>query len=335
MKKVACKPRWPFAAVVSCLLGLLAAFNPAQAQTSFPQRVITIVVPVAAGGPGDSAARVLVDRMSAELGQQVIIENVIGAGGMTGAARVARATPDGYTILVAQVGLTFAPALYPNLPFNVERDFTAVGLVNTSYTFLVGRTSLPANNFQELVAWMKGPGHPAKFAHAGAGTLGHLHSVLLMRAVGAEGNFIPYRGGGQALSDVLGGHVDINIVGATTGAQLIQEKKVKAFVVTSPTRHATIADVPTMAEVGFPDLSIPFWHAMWVPAATPNPIVEKLNAALRAAIGHPDVKKSYADSGVQSFPPDQMTTEAANVFIKRQIDFWATTVRENGIKIDP
>lgn len=324
-----------FAAIAACLLCATLIGGPTQAQTNYPEKVITIVVPVAAGGPGDAAARVLVDRMTAELGQQVIVENMSGAGGMTGAGRVARAAPDGYTILVAQIGLTFGPALYPNLPFSVEKDFTAVGMVNTSYSFLVGRASLPANNFQELVAWMKGPGRPVKFAHAGVGTLGHLHSLLLMRAAGTEANFIPYRGGGQALQDVIGGHSDINIAGITSATQLINEKKIKPFLVTSKTRYEGAPEVPSIVELGFPHLSVPFWHAMWVPAATPKPIVDKLNAALRAAIEHADVKKNYAARGVSAFPPDQMSPEAANTYVKSQVEFWAKVIRDNGIKIDP
>jgi tripartite-type tricarboxylate transporter receptor subunit TctC len=319
-------------------LGLLAAtavtLAAASAQGNYPQRVITIVVPVAAGGPGDSAARLLVDRMSAELGQQVIVENVVGAGGMTGAARVSRSEPDGYTILVAQIGLTIGPALYPNLPFHVEKDLTAVGLVNTSYSFLVGRNSLSANNFQELAAWMKGPGRPAKFAHPGIGTLGHLQSVLLVSAMGTEANFIPYRGGGQAIQDVIGEHVDINIAGITSSIQLVKEKKVKPFLVTSKTRYAEAPDVPSMAEVGFPALSVPFWHAMWAPAATPKPIIDRLNAALRAAINHPDVKRAYAAAGTEAFPPEQMTPDAANAYVKSQVELWGKTVRDNNIKVD-
>lgn len=313
---------------------LLLGPAPAKAEPDYPQRPITLVVPVAAGGPGDSSARVLIDRMSAALGRPLVIENIPGAGGMTGAARVARAAPDGYTVLLSQVGLTFAKHLYSNLPFEFERDFTAVGLVNESYSFLVGRAALPANNFQELIAWTKKSGQPVRVAHPGVGTSAHLHSVLLAAAAGIEATFIPYRGGGPALQDILGGHVDLNIAGAAAVLPLIKNGTVKPFMVMSATRNDGVPDVPSIAELGFPSLSVSFWHAMWVRKDTPEPIIDKLNSALRAAIEHPDVKRAYAMQGTKVFPPELMTVNASNAFVQRQAAFWAKMLQDNKIKIE-
>lgn len=310
-------------------------FSAAKAEPSYPQRPITMIVPVAAGGPGDASARALVDRMAAELGRPLIIENVPGAGGTTGTARFARAAPDGYTVLLSQVGLTFAKHLYPNLPFDPERDFTAVGLVNESFSFLVGRASLPVSNFQGLVEWSKKSGQPLRFAHPGVGTSAHLHSVLLAAAAGLDATFVPYRGGGPALQDIIGGHADINVAGAAAVLPMIKDGTVKSFMVMSKHRDDSVPNIPSIAELGYPDLSVSFWHAMWVRKDTPEVIVNKLNAALNAALQHPDVKRAYAVQGLKAFPPEMMTTNASNEFVRSQEVFWAKILNESKIKIEP
>lgn len=302
---------------------------------SYPQRFITLVAATAPGGPGDIAGRVIAEQMSKILGQQIVVENVSGGGGITGAARVARAEPDGYTILIHQTGITIAPALYPKLPFSLEKDLTAVGLVNTSYMFLVGRKSLPANNLRELVDWMKGPGRPARFAHPGAGSIGHLAMILLARSAAADISAVPYRGIGPAMSDILGEHVDLLWPGAVSAAPLIKAGKIKAFAYGGPTRSALAPDVPSTSELGYADLDVALWHALFVPAATPQPIIQKLNAALREAIADPRVTKAFLEAGVEAFPPDKLTTEAANGFVKSELERWRRVVRENNIQVEP
>jgi tripartite-type tricarboxylate transporter receptor subunit TctC len=316
------------------ILAALATAGLAQAQT-YPNKVITMVVAYAPGGPGDTAARSIADRMSAALGQQIVIENVAGAGGMTGAARVARAEPDGYTLLVHQTGLVIGPALYPKIPFDVEKDLAAVGLVNNSYSFLAARKSLPANNFAELVAWMKGPGKPAKFAHPGVGTLAHLQAVLFAQAIGAEVDLIPYRGGGPAMNDVIAGHVDMVWAAPSTSAPLIEAGTVKGFVFGANKRYPAQPNVPSATEVGHQALDISFWHALFVPAATPRPIVDKLNAALRETLADPQVQKTYAERGLESFPPEQLSPEAATTFVKAELQRWGKVVRDNNIQGSP
>jgi len=321
-----------FAVLAIVTTGIAA--GPAMGADAYPQRHVDLVVASATGGPADAAARIIAGPMSAFLGQPIIIENAPGGGGMIGAARVARANPDGYTLLLHQTGLTIAPSLYPKLGFDVAKDFAPIGLVNTSFSVLVGRKSIPANDFNGLLAWMRGPGRPAQFAHPGVGTLGHLATVLFAKAVKAEVNAIPYKGIGPAMTDIIGDHVDLVWAASISAAPLVNAGKVKAFAYGADKRSALLPGIPAMNEVGFPEMAIPFWHALYAPAATPRPIVERLNEALRKALADPQVEKAYKDSGTEAFPPDQRSSEAASAFVRRELDRWARVVRENNIQVE-
>jgi tripartite-type tricarboxylate transporter receptor subunit TctC len=319
-----------FRILAAALATLLAAA--AQAQ-DYPNRVITFVVPSSAGGPGDATARLIVDRMSAALGQQIIIENVPGAGGTIGMARVARAAPDGYTLMIHQNGFAITPAIYEKLPFDTAKDFVTVGLVNQSHTLLTGRKTLRAKNWKELVAWINGPGKPGKFAHPGAGTNGHLQTLLVMQAMGAHADLIPYRGIAPAVNDLLGGHVDLAGVGASVATPHIKSGNLIAFASTAKKRDPAMPDVPTYGELGHKELERPFWHALFAPAATPRPILERLNAALRETLADPKVMKMYADSVVEAYPPEMRSIEAANAYVQGELVFWSKVVRDNNVKL--
>ena len=319
------------ACAASTLAGLLSTSAGAD---NYPARPITLVVPSSAGGPGDVAARLITDRMSAILGQPIIIEMVPGAGGTLGMSRVARAQPDGYTLMIHQTGHAIAPALYKHLPFDAARDFIAIGLVNDSRNFFIGRQSLPAKDFGELLAWMKGPGKPVKLAHPGMGSMGHLQSVTLVHLLGIEAALVPYRGVAPAMNDLLGGHVDVVEAAAPVAAPHIAAGAVKGYATTAERRNPRFPDVPTYGELGLPQLQRPFWHALFAPAATPRPIVEKLNAALRATLSDPQVLKSYETAGVAAFPADQLSIEYANEFVRREIDYFGKLVRENNVQVD-
>jgi tripartite-type tricarboxylate transporter receptor subunit TctC len=316
-------------------LGAVAmlALGNASAQP-YPQRPIMLIVPSSAGGPADAAARLIVDRMSAILGQQIIIEAVPGAGGTIGMSRVARAAPDGYTLLIHQNGFAITPALYDKLGFDTAKDFVAVGLVNQSRNYLVGRKTLPAKTFAELVTWMKGPGSPAKLAHPGKGTFGHLQAVTLDRALDLKVNMIPYRGIAPAVNDLLGGHVDLAEVAAAVSGPHIRAGSLIAYAYTGETRK-DLPDVPTYGELRLPQLERSFWHALFAPAGTPRPILDRLNAALRETLTDPRVLKSYTDSGVEPFPAAQSSIEAAQTFVKGEIAHYEKVVRENNIKAEP
>ncbi|HET9903921.1 MAG TPA: tripartite tricarboxylate transporter substrate binding protein [Xanthobacteraceae bacterium] len=300
---------------------------------AYPSRPVTLIVPSSAGGPADATARLIVDRMSAALGQQIVIENVPGAGGTIGMARAARAAPDGYTLLIHQNGFAITPALYEKLSFDTEKDFVTVGLVNLSHTYLLGRKSLPPKTFAELAAWMNGPGKPGKWGHPGAGTNGHLQSILVMRVMGVNPTFIPYRGIAPAVNDLLGEHIDVAGVGAAVATRLVQAGKLKAFVSTASKRDPALPDVPTYGEVGHKELERPFWHALFAPAGTPRPVLERINAALRETLADPVVKKAFADNSVAAYPENQWSIAAAGDYIRNEIAFWGKVVRDNNVKL--
>jgi tripartite-type tricarboxylate transporter receptor subunit TctC len=315
------------------LLACALTADAARADT-YPSRIITLVVPSSPGGPGDVSARLIADRMSQSLGQQIIIETAPGAGGTIGMARVARAAPDGYTLMIHQNGFAITPALYAKLTFDTAKDFTTVGLVNRSYVYLVGRKSLPAQNFAELTAWMKGPGKPAKFAHPGTGTVGHLNTVVLVSLIGAETNLVPYRGIAPAVNDLLGEHIDLAQVGAAVAAPLMKAGRIRGYASAASKRDPGLPDVPTFGELGLKELERPFWHALFAPAATPKPVLEKLNAALRDALNDPRVQQAYAASGVEAYPQNLWPLDAAHAYVREEIDYWAGVVRKNDVKVE-
>jgi tripartite-type tricarboxylate transporter receptor subunit TctC len=268
--------------------------------------------------------------MTPILGQRVVVENVGGVGGALGAQRVAVAEPDGYTLLLHQTGLAVAPAINPNLTFDVRKEFVTVGLVNTSHFFLVGRETLAPKNFAELVAWVKS--NPAKIAHPGAGSLGHLTTLLFASHAGAKPDLLVYRGIGPALNDLLDGRVDLLWTGAVAAAPLLKAGKVKGYAFGGKTRSKLAPDVPSVIELNAPELVTPFWHALFAPAATPRPIVQKLNAALRQALADPQLLKIYEETGVEAFPPDMLTLEASQAFFESEIERWRATATK--IKIE-
>ena len=301
----------------------------ASAQT-YPNRPITFVVPFAAGGATDAIARILNDSLTQTLGQQVVIETVGGAGGMIGAARVARAAPDGYTILLHQVGLAAGMTLYPNPTFDAEKDLIGIGLVNTSSSVITGRKALPPNTMAELVKWMK-ENPNSKVAHAGVGAFGHLCGVLFVRDVGATADQIPYRGGGPALNDLVAGHADLSCLSAAVIEPQVKGGNLKAYGIIGKTRFAGLPDVPTLVELGYKNLDLDFWHILFAPAGTPRPIIDRLNAALRQALTDPKVKDAFTKAGTELYPAGQDTPDIATAMLKSEVKRWGDVIRANKI----
>ena len=297
----------------------------------YPGRPITMVVPYPPGGATDAIARIMQDSMSQSLGQQVIIENIGGAGGMIAAARAARAAPDGYTVLLHQVAMAAGMTLYSNLTFDIEKDFVAVGLINTAASTLAARPTLPPNTIGELVRWIREPGRNAKVAHPGVGSFGHLAGVLVANELGATATHVPYRGAGPALNDLLGGQVDLGSLSAVQTAPLIKAGKLKAYAIIGRSRFAGLPDLPTMGEVGYKKLDLDFWHMLFAPAGTPRPIVDQLNGALRRAFADDKVRKTFEDGGMDLFPPEEQTPEAASALLKRELKLWGDVIRANNI----
>ena len=313
-----------FALVLSLVAGA------ASAQT-YPNRPITLIVPFAAGGATDAIARILSEPLSQDLGQQIVIETVGGAGGMIGSARAARAAPDGYTILLHQVGLAAGMTLYPNPSFDAGKDLTGIGLVNTSSSVIAGRKGLPPNNLAELVKWMKEPGNTTKVAHAGVGAFGHLCGVMFMQEVGAKGDQIPYRGGGPALNDLVAGHADLSCLSSAVIEPQVKGGNLKAYAIVGKNRFAGLPEVPTLVEAGYKNLDLDFWHIVFAPSGTPRPIIERLNTALRNALKDQKAKDAFIKAGMELYPENRLTPEIATDMLKSEIKRWGDVIRTNNI----
>ena len=306
------------------------AASGAAAQT-YPNRPVTLVVAFAPGGADDATARILQDPMQKSLGQPIVVENVSGAGGMIAAAKVARADPDGYTILLHQDALAAGMTLYPDRTFDAEKDFAPIGLVNTTTNTLAGRPSLPPNNFDELLRWMKQPGQTIKIGHPGIGSFGHLAEVLIFQELGIKVTQVPYRGAGPALVDLLAGQVDLGPISAVVATPLVNSGKLKAYALVGKKDFAGLPQLKTMGELGYPKADIDFWHMLLAPAATPRPIIDKLNSALRVALTDAKLRKTLSDDGMDLYPQDEETPEAAQALLKREVKLWGDVIRANHI----
>jgi tripartite-type tricarboxylate transporter receptor subunit TctC len=302
----------------------------AWAQT-YPDRPVTLVVAFAPGGADDATARILQDPLQKALGQPIVIENVGGAGGMIAAAKVARADPDGYTILLHQDALAAGMTLYPDRTFDAEKDFVPIGLVNTTTNTLAGRPNLPANNWDELLRWMKVPGQTIRIGHPGVGSFGHLAEVLIFQELGVKVTQVPYRGAGPALVDLLGDQVDLGPISAVVATPLVNSGKLKAYALIGKKPFSGLPQLKTMGQLGYAKADIDFWHMLLAPAGTPRPIIDKLNGALRVALGDAKLRKTYADGGMDLYPPDEETPEATAALLKSEIKLWGDVIRTNHI----
>jgi tripartite-type tricarboxylate transporter receptor subunit TctC len=302
----------------------------ALAQQDYPNRPVTLIVAFPPGGADDATARILQDPLQRALGQPIVIENVAGAGGTLAAAKAAKATPDGYTILLHQNSLAAAMTLYPKRTFEAE-NFVPIGLVNTAAGVLAGRGDLPPNNFDELLKWIKTPGLIIKFGHPGVGSWGHLAGVLITQELGMTVTQIPYRGAGPALIDLLGGQMDLSVQSAIADSALIRDKKLKGYAIVGMKQFAGLPGLKTLGELGYKKLKFDFWHGLFAPAGTPRPIIDKLNAALRTAMGDERLLKTYAEGGMDRYPPEEMSPEAAGALLKKEVVLWGEVIRTNNI----
>jgi tripartite-type tricarboxylate transporter receptor subunit TctC len=324
------RTRTALLAIAVCLV-VTALFPAATSAQTYPNKPITMIVPFPPGGATDTIARILQDSMAKSLGQPIVIENIGGAGGTIAAARVARSAPDGYTIFLHQVAFAASMSLYKNLTFDAEKDFAAIGLVNTAASTLAARPDLPPTNISELVTWMKEPGRTTKIAHAGIGSFGHLAGVLTAQEIGAPATQIPYRGAGPALNDLLASVVDLSSISAVVAGPLVRAGKIKAYAIIGRTRFAGLPDLPTMGQAGYKKLDLDFWHMLLAPGGTPRPIVDRLNGALRHALADAKVKQTFEDGGMDLYPADRETPEAAAALLKSELKLWRNVIRANNI----
>src|SRR3954467_12911837 len=281
--------------VRSLILGLLLSPCGVAIADDYPTRPVTMIVPFSAGGPGDVIARILGNAMSAPLKQSIVLENVVGAGGTLGTNRVAKAAPDGYTLLLMHVGQATAPALYAKLPFDPVNDFAMIGLVTDVPMILVTRPNFPAKDLGEMIARIRSEGDKMTFGNVGLGSASQLCGLMFMSTTYTKLTPIYYKGGGPALNDVIAGHVDVYCDPAPGPTPYIQSNTIKGYAITSKTRVATLPGVPTSAEAGVPEFNVTTWYGLYAPRGTPKPVVDQLVGALQTALKDPALISRFAE----------------------------------------
>jgi tripartite-type tricarboxylate transporter receptor subunit TctC len=310
---------------------LLAQVDSASAQ-AYPSRPITIVVPFAAGGPTDTIARIMAERLRTTLGQTIVVENVTGAAGSIGVGRVARAAPDGYTISIGHWSTHVVNgAIYP-LQYDVLNDFEPIALMATNPQLIVTKKALDVKDLKGLIAWLKANPDKGSQGTAGAGSASHIGGIYFQKQTGTSFQFVPYRGTGPAMQDLVAGQIDLMLDQAANSLPQVRNGTVNAYAVTANKRLPAAPEIPTVDEAGVPGLYISIWHAFWVPKGTPKDIVAKLNAATVEALADANVRKRLDDLGQEIPARDQQTPEALYAYHKAEIDKWWPIIKAANIK---
>ena len=316
-------------------LAIAAAFAAAaMASHAFPDRPITVVVPYAAGGSTDVLARMLVDAMGKDLGQAVVVENLGGAGGTLGTAKVARAPKDGYTVLMHNMAIATAPALYPKLNYDVLKDLEAVSLLGDVPMILVRSKRFAPPSVGQLVSSMKEKPGSVNFAHAGTGATSHLCALLFSQATGTTSTLVPYRGTGPALTDLVAGNVDVICDQPVATGPHIQSGALVPYALSGEERLASMPTVPTFAQAGLRNFNPVVWHGMYVPKGTPGAVVARLNKAVQSALGRPELVQRFQDMGVVIPSRDRQTAQAAQALTNAELKRWDPIIKAVGIKAD-
>jgi tripartite-type tricarboxylate transporter receptor subunit TctC len=316
---------------IACTSSVIATSAIAQ---EFPSKTVTLMMPYAAGGPGDTITRIVGQGMSRVLGRQFVVENTAGAGGTIGTAKVAAAAPDGHSLLVMHFGHAANTALYRNLRYDAIRDFEPIGMIAESPMAFVGRKDLPAGNFREFVAHVISGKEKVTNGHAGVGSASHLCSLLLLNAIEATATTVPYKGTGPALTDLIGGQFDFMCDQTLNILQPTRSGMIKTFAVTTKERLPVAPDLPTASEAGLPGFEITVWFAMYAPRDTPKPVIDKLSAALQEALKDPEVKSRLAASGAETVSTERARPEALRAHLKAEIDRWVPIIRKSGVQAE-
>ncbi len=309
-----------------------ASFASAQ---QYPSRPISVVVPFAAGGPTDTVARSVADAMAKAMpGSTIVVENAAGAAGTIGVSKVARANPDGHTLLVFHIGMATTPALYRKLQYKPLEDFEYIGLINDVPMTMLVKNGFPAKNMKEMVDYVKKNADKVTLANAGVGSASHLCGLLFQSAINQELVTVPYKGTAPALADLMGGQVDILCDQTTNTTPQIKAGKVTALALTAPQRIESLKDLPTMAESGYPGFNVSIWHGLYAPKGTPKPVVDRLVTALQEALKDPGLNKRFADLGAQTATTDRATPEALRKHLAAEIDRWGPVIKKAGVFAD-
>jgi tripartite-type tricarboxylate transporter receptor subunit TctC len=324
-------PRREFLRLAAGAVALPALAQSAAAQ-AYPSKPVTVIVPFAAGGPSDVLARVLGERMRTVLNQTVIVENVSGAGGTIGVTRAARAPADGYTVSFGHLGTHVINGAIYSLPFDLLNDLEPIGLIGGNPQMVVSRNGIPAKDLKELIAWIKANEATVTFGTAGVGSGSHFSGLYFQSLIGTKARYVPYRGTGPAMQDLVAGNIDIIVDQASNAMPQVQGGKIKAYAVTAPKRIAAGPDIPTVDEAGLPGYHIWLWSGLWVPKGTPRDAIAKLNEALRAALADPAVLKRFADLGLEASAANQQTPEGLRAHQKAEADKWWPMIKAAGVK---
>jgi tripartite-type tricarboxylate transporter receptor subunit TctC len=318
---------------LAALVAALAGISGASAQT-YPTRPVSMIVPFAAGGPSDALARILGERMKAALGQPFLVENVTGAAGSIAVGRAVRAAPDGYTISFGHLGTHVANGAIYSLSYDLLADLEPVVMLPSNPMVVVSRGNLPAKTLKDLIAWLKANEDKATAGTAGAGSGSHIGGVYLQTLTGLKLRYVPYRGTGPALNDLVGGQIDIIVDQASNSMQQIRAGSIRAYAITDTARLKAAPEIPTAEEAGLPGFHMTLWSGLWVPKTTPKDIIARLNAAAAEAMGDPAVQKRLADLGLELPARDRMTPQALGAWHKSEIDKWWPMIKKAGIKPD-
>jgi tripartite-type tricarboxylate transporter receptor subunit TctC len=327
-------PRRNFLYLATSAAALRAFSGVAVAQT-YPSRPITVISGVPPGSGTDTFARIFGERMKSTLGQSLIVESITGAGGTIGTARAAQAAPDGYTLSVGNVGThVVSPATYPNIQYHPLNDFEPVALFATNPYWLLAKNALPPKDLKELIAWLKANPDKASLAVVGTGGLDQIVGTYFQQQTGTRFQFVPYRGGGPAIQDLVAGHVDLRFDPVSGSLAQVRSGQLKAYAVLAKTRVPAAPDIPTTDELGVPGLHVTFWFGLWAPKGTPKPIIDKLSAAVAEAFNDPAVQRRIAELGAEAPPPELRTAEAFGAFHKAEVEKWWPFIKAANIKVE-
>ena len=314
------------------LFAVAVFFCSAASAQNFPARPVAIVVPFSAGGPTDTIARIMAERMAKSLGQTVVVENVTGAGGNIGVGRVVRAAPDGYMVSIGHIGPHVINGAMYQLDYDLLRDLVPVGMFVTNPQVVVSKNGLPSKDLKSLIEYARST--PLSIATGGAGTPSHISGVYFQKLTGGAAQIVHYRGGAPASADVMAGHVDLFFDQAANALPQIRSGKVRAYAVTQSTRLSVAPDIPTVDEAGMPGYYMAVWHGLWVPRGTPSPVVARLNSAMVDAAADDRVRKRLMEIGQEVLPREQQTPEALGAHQKAEIEKWWPIIKSAGIKVD-